>query len=294
MELDLRQEINCQMALWLPGKIPFDEVYQLAAEMGGMGYISSAECDIMRNSCLVNLHMIHNAALAGVKSYFFSSSACVYPNQDLDAEESEEHDAYPAFPHNEYGWEKLFSERVLQAYGRKYPMRVRIARFQNTYGPESHWIGGREKAPAAMCRKVAECPNGGKIEVWGGGGAVRAYTYISDTIDGIRALMNAESCMHGFGWVDLGKTSVDIGRREYVTVDELAKTVIEISGKNVGIVHVPGPEGVANRRFRAAIAAAIGWESKVSLHDGLKLTYDWVSLQVAAQQVFHGMKAIHT
>jgi len=277
---DLRSEVVCKGVV-RRGGLPFDEVYQLAAEMGGMGYISSSECDIMRNSCLVNLHMIHSAAEAGVRLFFFSSSACVYHDQGVGDLELAERDAYPAYPDNEYGWEKLFSERVLQAYGRKYPMEVRIGRFQNTYGPDSHWSGIRAKAPAAMCRKVIECPPGGTIEIWGNGRAMRAYTFISDTIDGIRVLMQArpvDAIMH-----DELSEPYNIGRREYVSVDQLAQEVISISGKTLKIQHVPGPEGVRNRGFRADRIAILGWESKVSLRDGLTETYRWVEEQIKKQ-----------
>ena len=168
--LDLREEQTCRTAVAPPdGGAPFDEVYQLAADMGGMGFIHSAECEIMRNSALVNIHLSHTAATSGIKRYFFSSSACVY--RDMEAHESEltEEQAYPALPDNEYGWEKLYAERMAMAYGRRFGMIVRLARFQNCYGPEGTWRGGREKAPAALCRKIAEAPDGGTIEVWGGG-----------------------------------------------------------------------------------------------------------------------------
>ena len=259
---------------------PVDEVYQLAAEMGGMGYISSAECDIMRNSCLVNLNMIHISANAGVKAYFFSSSACVYPDQAMDEPELFEVHAYPANPDNEYGWEKLFSERVLQAYGRKFPMAIRIGRFQNTYGPDCAWRGGREKAPAAICRKVAEAPDGGAIEIWGDGSAMRAYTFINDTLDGIRTLMTADPAQFTPATYQDLSLPFNIGRREYVSVDQLAKLVIEISGKDLSIFHVDGPVGVQNRGFRADRIESLGWQSKVSLKEGLTQLYTWIENQL--------------
>lgn len=276
---DLRVASNCRAAVLLHNQ-PVDEVYQLAAEMGGMGYISSAECDIMRNSCLVNLHMIHAAAHAGVKQYFFSSSACVYPDQAMDEPELGEAQAYPANPDNEYGWEKLFSERVLQAYGRKFPMEIRIGRFQNTYGPDCAWHGGREKAPAAICRKVAEAPDGGTIEVWGDGSAMRAYTYIDDTLDGIRALMTADQAQFTPATCQDLSLPFNIGRREYVSVNQLAQMVIEISGKDLQLKHVDGPVGVQNRGFRTDRIEALGWISKVSLKEGLTQTYKWVEDQL--------------
>ena len=191
MVLDLRDPANCRTALTLDGGT-FDEVYQLAADMGGMGFIHSAECEIMHNSVLINVHMTHQAAEMGVPRYFYSSSVCVYPDMQPGDPEMTEAQAVPAHPDNEYGWEKLYSERMLQAYARHYGMKARIARFQNCYGPEGTWTGGREKAPAAICRKVAEVEDGGTIPVWGDGTAVRSYTYVSDMVDGIYRLMHSD------------------------------------------------------------------------------------------------------
>ncbi|HEX7277690.1 MAG TPA: NAD-dependent epimerase/dehydratase family protein, partial [Acidimicrobiales bacterium] len=170
--LDLRDRSACETALTVDGG--FDEVYQLAADMGGMGFIHSAECEIMRNNALINLNMIDAAAAARAPRYFYSSSVCIYRDMVPGEPEMTEAGAYPAMPDNEYGWEKLYAERVAQAYGRRFGMAVRIARFQNCYGPEGTWRGGREKAPAAMCRKVAEAADGGTIEVWGDGSAIRS------------------------------------------------------------------------------------------------------------------------
>ncbi len=237
--LDLRVPENCAKALALPkGETP-DEVFQLAADMGGMGFIHAAECEIMRNSALININMIDSAARAGVKRYFFSSSACVY--RDMKAEEAElsEEEAYPALPDNEYGWEKLYAERMAMAYGRRFGIAIRIARFQNTYGPEGTWRGGREKAPAAMCRKLAMAADGGEVEVWGDGTAMRAYTYIDDLVNGIVLLMGSSL-----------ENGVNIGRQEYVSVDELIRTVAEVAGKKIAIKHVEGPVGVQARNFR--------------------------------------------
>ncbi|MCX6907878.1 MAG: NAD-dependent epimerase/dehydratase family protein [Verrucomicrobia bacterium] len=191
--MDLREEANCRAAIQLNGGQPVDEVYQLAADMGGMGFIHSAECEIMRNSVLVNVHMTHSAALAGVKRYFFSSSVCVYRDMKHGEPEMREDEAVPAHPDNEYGWEKLYSERMAQAFSRRYGMVVRIARFQNCYGPEGTGRGGREKAPAAICRKVAMAENNGTVEIWGDGSAVRSYTYVDDMVDGIYRLMHSPS-----------------------------------------------------------------------------------------------------
>ncbi len=260
--LDLREPENCKQAVHGPNGGFFDEVYQLAADMGGMGFIDSAECEIMRNSALINIHMIDASARAGVPRYFFSSSACVYRDMTKDEPELSEDEAYPALPHNEYGWEKFYAERTAMAYGRRYDMAIRIARFQNCYGPEGTWRGGREKAPAAMCRKVAEIEDGGTIEVWGDGTAMRAYTYIEDMLDGIRLLMQSNL-----------ENGVNIGRREYVSVDELVETVASVAGKKVNIRHVEGPVGVKARNFRADRISEIGWKSRFSLQDGIAKTY---------------------
>jgi nucleoside-diphosphate-sugar epimerase len=271
--LDLREARNCLTAVKAPKGAPFDEVYQLAADMGGMGFIHSAECEIMHNSSLINIHMTRAAANGGAKRYFFSSSACVYRNMEKDEAELSEEQAYPAMPDNEYGWEKLYSERMAMAYGRRYGMIVRLARFQNCYGPEGTWRGGREKAPAALSRKIAEAPDGGTIEVWGDGTAMRAYTYIDDMVDGIVALMNSNL-----------ENGVNIGRREYVSVDQLAKLIAEIAGKKLEIRHVAGPVGVRARNFRVDRMNSIGWESRVALREGLSRTYTWISQQVEASR----------
>jgi nucleoside-diphosphate-sugar epimerase len=269
--VDLRDADACAAAVRTPSGEAFDEVYQLAADMGGMGFIHAAECEIMRNSCLINLNMTHAAALAGVRRYLFSSSACVYRDMLPEEPELAEDEAYPAMPHNEYGWEKLYAERTAAAYGRRYGMVVRLARFQNCYGPEGTWRGGREKAPAAMCRKIAETPDGGTIEVWGDGTAMRAYTYVDDMVDGIVTLMRSD--LEG---------GVNIGRREYVSVDRLVSLVAEIAGKRIDVRHVDGPVGVRARNFVCERIEAIGWRSKVSLREGLSRTYPWVASQVEA------------
>jgi GDP-D-mannose 3', 5'-epimerase len=267
--LDLREAKNCQIAVKTPDGVPFDEVYQLAADMGGMGFIHSAECEIMHNSSLVNIHMTRAAALAGIKRYFFSSSACVYRNMTPGEAELSEDQAYPALPDSEYGWEKLYAERIAAAYGRRYGMVVRLARFQNCYGPDGTWRGGREKAPAALCRKIAEAPDGGTIEVWGDGTAMRAYTYIDDMVDGIVALMNSSL-----------ENGVNIGRQEYVSVDQLANMIAEISGKKIKLHHIVGPVGVQARNFRIDRMNSIGWKSRISLREGLSRTYAWIRQQV--------------
>ncbi len=266
--LDLREEANCQAALTLP-EGTFDEVYQLAADMGGMGFIHSAECEIMHNSALINIHMTHIASKMGVPRYFFSSSVCVYRDMQVGEPEMTEAGAVPANPDNEYGWEKLYSERMALAYERNRGMEVRIARFQNCYGPEGTWTGGREKAPAALCRKIAEADDGGTIEVWGDGSAVRSYTYVGDMVEGIYLLMHSD--LH---------TAVNIGCPQYVTVDELAETIAGVSGKKIHLKHVAGPVGVHSRNFSNARIYSIGWKSDYSLEDGIRLTYPWIEQQV--------------
>jgi GDP-D-mannose 3',5'-epimerase len=266
--LDLRTPEACDDAVLIDGR-PADHVYNLAADMGGMGFIHSAECEIMRNNALMNINTIHAAAHAGVGRYFFSSSVCVYRDMEIGEEELTEEDAIPAHPDNEYGWEKLYAERTAAAYGRRYGFPVRIARFQNCYGPEGTWRGGREKAPAAICRKVAEASDGGVIEVWGDGSAVRSYTYVDDLVDGIVRLMHSE--LEG---------PANIGSSEYVSVSELVATVINVSGKTLDIKYVDGPVGVQSRNFSHARIQSLGWEATVSVAEGIARTYRWVEQQV--------------
>ena len=270
MRLDLRRPEDCQQALTL-GTGTFDEVYQLAADMGGMGFIHSAECEIMHNSILINVHMTHTAAEMGVPRYFYSSSVCVYPDMKPGDPEMTEAQAVPAHPDNEYGWEKLYSERMAQAYSRRYPMTVRIARFQNCYGPFGTWTGGREKAPAAICRKVAEVAEGGTIPVWGDGTAVRSYTYVDDMVDGIYRLMHSD--LEG---------PANIGNPEYVTVKELVDTVAEVSGKRFNVEWVKGPVGVQSRNFSNERIYSTGWHARFSTLEGIKRTYPWIEAQVKA------------
>jgi len=270
--LDLREEENCQAALLLDEGM-FDEVYQLAADMGGMGFIHSAECEIMHNNALINIHMTHAAATMGIPRYFFSSSVCVYRDMSPGEPEMTEAQAIPANPDNEYGWEKLYAERVAQAYGRHFGMVVRIARFQNCYGPEGTWTGGREKAPAAICRKVAEVEDGGTIEVWGDGTAIRSYTYVDDMIEGIHVLMHSN--LEG---------PVNIGCPQYVSVKELVDTVTEVAGKQIYIKYVVGPVGVQSRNFSNARIYSTGWRARFFLKEGIARTYPWIEQQVIKAQ----------
>jgi nucleoside-diphosphate-sugar epimerase len=225
----------------------------------------------MHNNALINIHMTHSMAELGVLRYFFSSSVCVYRDMQVGEKEISEAEAIPAYPNNEYGWEKLYAERVAMAYARNRGIQVHIARFQNCYGPEGTWRGGREKAPAATCRKVAEVEDGGTIDVWGQGNAVRSYTYVDDMVDGIYRLMQSDLV-----------GAVNIGCPQYVTVDELVAVVAEVAEKRINIRHVQGPVGVQSRNFSNARIESLGWRPQYSLKDGIALTYPWIESQVKA------------
>ena len=266
--LDLRDFNNCIQAI-SPINY-FDEVYHLAADMGGMGYIHSAECEIMRNNILMDSNMIHAAVETRIKRYFFSSSVCVYRDMSLSESELKEEEACPAQPNNEYGWEKLYAERMMIAYGRRYGIDVRIARFQNCYGPEGTWEGGREKAPAAICRKIAKADDGDSIEVWGDGTAVRSYTYVDDMVDGICCLMQSDI-----------EGPTNIGSPEYVTVEKLVHTVAKIAGKKIHIKYIKGPVGVRSRNFSNEKIYRTGWQAKFKLKDAIELVYPWIEKQVS-------------
>ena len=266
--LDLRIRKNCTKALTVDGG--FDQVYQLAADRGGAGYMVSGECDMMENNVLINVYMISEAVKLSKKpKYFFSSSVCVYKDMQPGDGVITEEQVYPAFPENEYGWEKLYTERMLLAFSRKFGMPARIARFHTTYGPESNWEGGREKAADALCRKVAMAKDGGEIEVWGDGKAVRVFTYVDDLIEGIRRLVES----------DISEPT-NIGSSQRVSVAELAETVIKVSGKKLGIKYVEGAVGVHGRNFSSARINSTGWSTKFTLEEGIKIHYPWVRSQV--------------
>jgi len=267
--LDLRQEKNCAKAISLNEGRVADEVYQLAADMGGMGFIHSAECEIMHNNALINIHMTHASATMGVKRYFYSSSVCIYRDMKPGEPEMKEEEAIPAHPDNEYGWEKLYSERVAMAYGRRYRMPVRIARFQNCYGQEGTWRGGREKAPAAICRKIAMTENGGTIDIWGDGSAVRSYTYVDDMVEGIYRLTQSDL-----------DSPTNIGCPKYYTVKELVDIVAATAKKTIHTRTVPGPVGVQSRNFSNDKIYSIGWRSQFDLIAGIRQTYPWIVKQV--------------
>lgn len=256
-----------------------DEVYQLAADMGGAGYIFTGDHDavVMHNSALCNLNMLEAAHKAGVGKIFYSSSACMYPeyNQlDPDNPKCSEDSAYPAAPDSEYGWEKLFSERLYLSYYRNYGMQVRVARFHNIFGPQGTWTGGREKAPAAMCRKAAETPDGGTIEVWGDGKQTRSFLYVEECLEAVRRLM--ESDFTG---------PVNIGSEEMISINDFAKMAIDISGKNLQIKNIPGPQGVRGRNSdNRLIEEKLGWSPKMPLREGMERTYKWIAEQVKNKQ----------
>ena len=253
----------------------FDEVYQLAADMGGAGFVFTGEndADIMHNSGLINLNILDACRRRNVKRIFYSSSACMYPeyNQmDPKNPKCSEDSAYPASPDSEYGWEKLFSERLYLAYHRNYGMDVRIARFHNIYGPFGSWCDGREKAPAAFCRKVAEVSDGDTIEMWGDGKQTRSFLYIDECLEGVRRLMLSD-------WTG----PVNIGSEEMVSINQLAKIVMDIAGKNLSINHIPGPLGVRGRNSdNKLIAEKLNWAPSYSLKKGLEKTFSWVEEQV--------------
>jgi len=252
-----------------------DEVYQLAADMGGAGYLFTGEhdADVLHNSALVNLNMAHVSNLEGVDRVFYSSSACMYPeyNQlDPDNPNCVEDSAYPAAPDSEYGWEKLFSERLYLSYSRNYGMKVRIARFHNIFGPEGTWEGGKEKAPAAMCRKVAEAGADGEVEVWGDGLQTRSFLYVDECVEGIMRLMHSDF-----------EGPVNIGSDEMVTINQLAEMAMAVAGKNLLIKHIPGPLVVRGRNSdNNLIYKMLGWRPSETLMDGISKTYPWIEAQV--------------
>lgn len=251
------------------------DIYQLAADMGGAGYIFTGEHDasVMHNSATINLNTIEAGRKAGAKRFFYSSSACIYPERnqmDPDNPNCSEESAYPAAPDSEYGWEKLFSERLYFAYARNYGLEVHVARFHNIFGPEGTWRGGREKAPAAICRKVAETSDRGEIQIWGDGLQTRSFLYVDECLEGVRRLM--ESKFQG---------PVNIGSQEMVTINQLAEMAMRIADKELSIRHIPGPLGVRGRNSdNRLISKELGWMPSASLEQGLRSTYQWIEEQV--------------
>ncbi len=256
-----------------------DEIYQLAADMGGAGFVFTGEndADIMHNSALINLNVLEEAKHKNVKRIFYSSSACAYPeyNQlDPDNPKCSEDSAYPAAPDSEYGWEKLFSERLYLTYHRNHGIEVRIARFHNIFGPQGTWEGGREKAPAAVCRKVAAAPEGGEIEIWGDGKQTRSFLIVHECVEGIRRLM--ESDFTG---------PVNIGSEEMISLNDFAEMVIGISGKSLSVKNIKGPTGVRGRNSdNALIMEKLGWTPSRPLKNGVEETYNWIASELEKKQ----------
>ena len=271
VEGDLRDPHFCSHIL----DLRFDEIYQFAADMGGAGYIFTGDndADIMHNSSIINLNVLEAVRKRNSKRIFYSSSACVYPefNQlDPDNPTTEESTAFPAQPDSDYGFEKLFSERLYLAYHRNYGMDVRIARYHNIFGPEGSWNDGREKVPAAFCRKVAETSDGGEIEMWGDGKQTRSFMYVDECLEATCRLTRS-------GWTG----PVNIGSEEMISINGLAEMVMEIAGKKLGILHIPGPLGVRGRNSDNNLyEKMLGWRASASLRSGLEKTYPWIAEQV--------------
>jgi nucleoside-diphosphate-sugar epimerase len=254
----------------------FDEVYQLAADMGGAGYINTNlyDADVMHNSATINLNVLHKCKDMHIKKVFFSSSACVY-NEELQSSnvnpDCRESSAYPAHPDSEYGWEKLFSERLFHAYNRQHGMQNKVARFHNIFGPYGTWDGGKEKFPAAVCRKIAKANDGDEIEIWGDGEQTRSFLYIDDCIEGVRHLMNSET-FHG---------PVNIGADQMISINDTVDLVAQIAGKTIRKKHIDGPTGVRGRNSNnELIEEKLNWRPSQNLKDGLKETYRWINLNV--------------
>lgn len=272
---DLRDPLKTSVIMYAPNQEPFDEVYQLAADMGGAGYINTGDhdADVVHNSMLINLNVLNEAQKKNVKKIFYASSACVYnEHNQLDPENPncKEDSVYPAQPDSEYGWEKLFSERLYATYNRNYGIDIRIARFHNIFGPEGTFDGGKEKAPAAICRKVAKTPTNGEIEVWGDGLQTRSFLYIDEAIEGVRRLMNSDY-----------KEPINIGSEEIISMNGLAKLVSFLADKPIGIKNIPGPQGVRGRTSdNALIKEKLGWAPSQPLHIGLTETYKWIASKI--------------
>jgi nucleoside-diphosphate-sugar epimerase len=272
--LDLRRWENC-----LKATEGIDEVYALAADMGGMGFISQHHAQILRNNSLINIHTLDAAAVNGVKRYLYTSSACVYPEflqNDANVKPLKEDDAYPAQPQDAYGWEKLISERLCLHYGEEEGIETRIVRFHNIFGPLGTWDGGREKVPAALCRKVAQAKMSGRheVEIWGDGEQTRSFCYIDDCVQGIYRLMRSDY-----------REPLNLGQDRMVTINQLADMVADAAGISVAKKHVPGPQGVRGRNSdNDRLRQVLGWEPAISLEEGLAKTYAWIESQVRASQ----------
>jgi nucleoside-diphosphate-sugar epimerase len=268
--LDLRRWPDCLVATR-----GIDEVYALAADMGGMGFISAHHAEILHNNVLINTHTLEAARLHGVQRYLYTSSACVYPDhlqQEADVVPLREDDAYPAAPQDGYGWEKLISERLCQYYGQEHDMATRVVRFHNIFGPMGTWEGGREKAPAALCRKIARARLTGDptIEIWGDGEQTRSFCYIDDCIDGIYRLMRSDYA-----------EPLNLGQDRMISINALARLIAGIARVDVVLRHVPGPQGVRGRNSdNTRLRDVLGWEPTITLEQGLAVTYRWIETQV--------------
>lgn len=268
---DLRDTKVCDLVI----DPSFTEIYQLAADMGGAGYLFTGENDahVMHNSAMINLNVADIATRKKTGRVFYSSSACMYPaynQQDPNNPMCTESSAYPADPDSEYGWEKLFSERMYLSYYRNFGLQVRIARFHNVYGPEGAWQGGKEKAPAAICRKVAQATNGGSIDIWGDGTQTRSFLYVDDCVEGVLRLMQSEHT-----------GPFNIGSEEMVSINQFAEMIIGISGKQLSVNHIDGPIGVRGRNSdNRLVTSAIGWQPRISLYEGISKTYRWIEEQL--------------
>ncbi len=257
----------------------FDEVYQLAADMGGAGYIFTGENDanVMTNSALINLLVAKNATQYGVGTLFYSSSACIYPEYNqLDPlnPNCKEDSAYPAAPDSEYGWEKLFSERMYLSYKRNFDLNVHIARYHNVFGPLGTYAGGKEKAPAALCRKVLTAANGSSIDIWGDGEQTRSFLYIDDCIEGTLQLARS-GCVGPY----------NIGSEEMISINDFAEMIIDLSGKTLSINHIDGPLGVKGRSSdNEKVSKELGWEPSMTLHEGITKTYEWIGKELGIHQ----------
>ena len=271
-QLDLRRWDNC-----LQATRGVDEVYALAADMGGMGYISFNNAIILRNNALINFHTLEAARTNGIKRYFYTSSACVYPEYrqiDVNLDPLKEEDAYPAQPQDAYGWEKLITERLCLEYRRDFGIETRIVRFHNIFGPMGTWQGGREKAPAALCRKVATAKLCGKseIEIWGDGEQTRSFCYIDDCLNGIFKLMRSDF-----------REPLNLGQDRLISINELADLIMDIAGVKLAKKHVEGPQGVRGRNSdNSLLREVLKWEPEISLEEGLRHTYEWIENKVKA------------
>ena len=268
--LDLRHWENCLQATQ-----GMDEVYALAADMGGMGFISSHHAQILHNNALINLHTLEAARSNGVGRYLYTSSACVYPEYkqtEANVTPLREEDAYPAQPQDAYGWEKLITERLCLHYGEEYEIETRIVRFHNIFGPLGTWEGGREKAPAALCRKVAVAKLSGnpEVEIWGDGEQTRSFCYIDDCVTGLYKLMQSDYAQ-----------PLNLGQDRLVTINQLADMVAEVAGIRIIKKHIPGPQGVRGRNSdNTRLREVLGWEPEISLEEGLARTYTWIEAQL--------------